>query len=157
MQTNNEYTYRREIKYRINGGTYHLLRQRFAAVMSRDDHARNGTYRVTSLYFDDVYGTAYRDKVNGVLKRKKYRIRAYDLGKDVIHLEEKIKHDNVGYKKSIPLTFEEYNSLLAGDYGFLADEKFADTSGGVLCPRSSSITSGRRLCTGRETSASLLI
>lgn len=129
---NNEYTYRHEIKYRINGGTYHILRQRFGAVMEPDRHAKNGLYRVTSLYFDDAYRSAYKDKVNGALRRKKYRIRAYDLSPDVIHLEEKVKHDTVGFKKSTTLTREQYDRILAGDLSFLADEKYADTAGGDM-------------------------
>lgn len=129
---NTDPIYRHEIKYRINGGTYHILRQRFRAVMQPDLHAKNGMYRVTSLYFDDAYRTAYRDKVNGALRRKKYRIRTYDLSPDVIHLEEKVKHDNVGYKKSITLTRDRYERILAGDYTFLADEKYAGTAGGDM-------------------------
>lgn len=128
----NEIKYRHEIKYRINGGTYHILRQRLRAIMQPDSHTSGGMYRVTSLYFDDIYGTAYKDKVNGALNRKKYRIRAYDLSPDVIHLEEKIKNDNVGYKKSIDITREQYETILSGDYSFLADEKYADTSGGDM-------------------------
>lgn len=124
--------YRHEIKYRINGGTYHILRQRLRAIMEPDSHTSGGMYRVTSLYFDDIYRTAYKDKVNGALNRKKYRIRAYDLSPAVINLEEKIKNDNVGYKKSIPLTEAQYRSLLDGDFSFLADEKYADTSGGDM-------------------------
>ena len=121
--------YRHEIKYRINGGLYHILRQRLAAVMQPDVHAKNGLYRVTSLYFDDIYRSAYRDKINGTLKRKKYRVRAYDLSKDVINLEEKIKHDTVGYKKTVRITAEEYERMLGGDFAFLADDRFADTAG----------------------------
>ncbi len=130
MKKKRDVQYRHEIKYRINGGTYHILRQRFRAVMQPDAHTENGLYRVTSLYFDDVYRSAYRDKVNGILNRKKYRIRIYDLGDDVIHLEEKIKNENVGYKKSIPLTKEQYYMLLNGDTSFLGSEEYADTSGG---------------------------
>lgn len=121
--------YRHEIKYRINGGTYHILRQRLAAVMQPDIHAKNGLYRVTSLYFDDIYRSAYRDKINGALRRKKYRVRAYDLSEDVINLEEKIKHAAVGYKKTVRITTEEYKRLLGGDFSFLADERFADSAG----------------------------
>lgn len=129
---NTEYNYRHEIKYRINGGTYHILRRRFGAMMQPDTHAKNGLYRVTSLYFDDAYRSAYRDKVNGTLKRKKYRIRAYDLSPDVIHLEEKVKHGSVGFKKSTVLTREEYDRILTGDFSFLADEKYSDTAGGDM-------------------------
>jgi len=122
--------YRHELKYRINGGTYHILRQRFKAVMIPDTHTAGGLYRVTSLYMDDIYRSAYNDKVNGAMHRKKYRIRIYDLGQDVIRLEEKVKDDEVGYKKSTPLTLEQYRCLLAGNCEFLADERYADSAGG---------------------------
>ncbi|MBO6301962.1 MAG: polyphosphate polymerase domain-containing protein [Ruminiclostridium sp.] len=135
----NNYRYRHEIKYRINGGTYHILRGRFAAVMEHDEHAKSGMYRVTSLYFDDVYRTAYKDKVNGALKRKKYRVRAYGHDTDgfrtepsLIRLEEKVKHENVGFKKTTVLTMEQYKSLLAGDFGIFAGEEYADTAAGDM-------------------------
>lgn len=139
MKTNHEYNYRHEIKYRINGGTYFILRQRLAAVMQPDRHAKDGRYRVTSLYFDDVYRTAYKDKLNGALKRKKYRIRVYDLSTEVIHLEEKVKHNDVGFKKSTELTLEQYESILAGNLSFLADETYTDTAGGDMLASHSAV------------------
>ena len=57
--------------------------------MKPDAHASGGRYRITSLYFDDIYGTGYNDKLNGVLNRKKYRIRTYNFDKNFIRLEEK--------------------------------------------------------------------
>lgn len=126
---NNKQKYRHELKYRIDTGTYHILRQRFRAAMKPDTHASGGQYRITSLYFDDIYGTGYNDKLNGVLNRKKYRIRTYNFDKNFIRLEEKRKDDNVGYKKSAVLTFEEYEKMIRGDYAFLADEKFSETAG----------------------------
>ncbi|MBR5089033.1 MAG: polyphosphate polymerase domain-containing protein [Ruminiclostridium sp.] len=132
MKSTDNIIYRNEIKYRINGAAYHILRGRLGALMQPDLHAKNGMYRVTSLYFDDIYRSAYFDKINGALRRKKYRIRAYDLSPDVIHLEEKVKHNSVGYKKSISLTREQYRSILNGDYSFLADECYADSSGGDM-------------------------
>ena len=145
MNRDNSINYRHEIKYRINGGTYHILRQRMKAVMKPDVHAGDGSglYRVTSLYFDDVFRTAYRDKLNGVMLRKKYRIRVYDLSPEVINLEEKVKHNNVGFKKSVPLTGEQYEKILAGDRSFLGGDGYTDTAGGdfyvsdraaALCP-----------------------
>ena len=127
---NDRIQYRHELKYRINGGTYHILRQRLQTVMIPDTHTEGGRYRVTSLYFDDIYRSAYNDKVNGALHRKKYRIRVYGLGKDVINLEEKVKDRDVGYKKSDRITEEEYRRILSGDCSFLADEKYDDSAGG---------------------------
>ena len=126
---NTTHKYRHEIKYRINIGTYHILRQRFKAVMEADKHAEKGRYRITSLYFDDIYGTAFFDKENGILNRKKYRIRTYNFDKSFIRLEEKIKDNDVGYKKSAILTYDEYKRLISGDFAFLSEERFSDTSG----------------------------
>jgi hypothetical protein len=105
---------RHEIKYVINSGVCEILRRRCAAVMQTDKHASNGGYRVTSLYFDDVYGTAYNDKLTGILKRKKFRIRAYNLSPDRITLEGKYKEGDYIKKKSAILTLEEYKAIISG-------------------------------------------
>lgn len=120
--------YRHELKYWISRGDYEVLRQRFGAVMKRDSHTKNGVYRITSLYFDDIYGTAYREKSNGMLYRKKFRIRSYELDPNFIRLEEKCKENNVGYKKSAVLTRDEYTDILNGKTAFLADERFMGTA-----------------------------
>ena len=114
-----------------------ILRQRLRAVMRPDLHANKGLYRVTSLYFDNIYRSAYFDKTNGTLNRKKFRIRVYDLGKDIINLEEKVKNDNVGYKKSSRLTLDEYGEIMSGNFGFLGEERFAEGAGGDFYASSS--------------------
>lgn len=120
--------YRHELKYRIRSGDYHILRARFKAVMKPDANTKDGVYRIRSLYFDDIYNTAYFDKMNGALNRKKYRIRAYNMDKDFIRLEEKVKDDNVGYKKSAVITYDEYKRILNGERAFLAEERFENTA-----------------------------
>ena len=80
---------RHELKFIINEGTYLMLRARLAPLMTVDPHGLNGEYRVTSLYFDDVYNSAYWQKVNGIETRRKFRIRAYDLDPSLITLESK--------------------------------------------------------------------
>ena len=52
-----------------------LLRERLGAVMRPDAHAGAGGYEVRSLYFDDMYGSAYGDKSAGLLRREKFRLR----------------------------------------------------------------------------------
>lgn len=121
--------YRHELKYSINSGIYAILKGRFDAVMEKDINTADGKYRVTSLYFDNIYGTAYRDKLSGALNRKKFRIRTYNLDPRYIRLEEKVKDDNVGYKKSAVLTLEQYRKILSGNPSFMADDAFCDTAG----------------------------
>lgn len=122
--------YRHENKYYINPGTYMVLRQRLKAAMSSDSHAgENGEYRITSLYFDDIYRTAYNDKISGVGQRKKYRIRVYGQNENVIKLEEKMKDGDFTCKESIFLTVNEYRKMLACNYSFLAENRFVNTAG----------------------------
>jgi hypothetical protein len=104
---------RHEIKYTLNSGVCEVLRRRVAAVMKTDKHADDGGgYRVTSLYFDDIYGTAYNDKLTGILSRKKFRIRAYNLSPGRINLECKLKEGDYIKKKSALLTPDEYKKLI---------------------------------------------
>lgn len=120
--------YRHEMKYIINEGTYQILRQRFKAVLKPDSHAEDGEYRITSLYFDDAYRSAYNDKMNGDCTRKKYRIRAYNFSPDIIKLECKGKDGEYGLKKNARLTYEQYKSAAKGDLSFCRLPEFEDTT-----------------------------
>ena len=110
---------RHEIKFLINEGTAVALRARLMPLMSADAHGVNGGYRVTSLYFDDIYNSAYNDKLNGIDTRRKFRARAYGLDPSHITLEAKHKDGEFVSKLSAPLTQEQYSALLAGDCGFM--------------------------------------
>ncbi len=60
--------------------------------MERDPHARpDGTYTVHSLYFDDWRDTALREKIDGLPRREKFRIRYYNGDLSFIRLEKKSK------------------------------------------------------------------
>lgn len=120
--------YRHELKYPVNSGIYAILKGRLDAVMEKDSNTEDGKYRVTSLYFDNIYNTAYRDKMGGAMNRKKFRIRTYNLDPSYIRLEEKVKDDNVGYKKNALLTMEQYRAVLDGNCGFMTGDEFSDTS-----------------------------
>lgn len=112
--------YRHELKYRINLADWALLQSRLPAVVRRDKHAGpNGEYMIRSLYFDDYWNTAYEEKDVGVLTRRKYRIRLYNYQDKIINLERKSKYGAYIYKQSAPLTREETQCILDGDYGFL--------------------------------------
>ncbi len=112
---------RHELKYMIDEGTYRALRGRLLPLMHHDEHGNNGEYRVTSLYFDDIYNSAYFDKTNGILTRRKFRVRSYDLDSSLITLEAKHKDGEFVSKLSQRLTMEQYKVLLSGDCGFMKD------------------------------------
>ncbi len=111
--------YRHEMKYLISIGEKECLKARIKPVLKPDPHARTGGYTVRSLYFDDYWNRAYEEKEMGILSRAKYRIRIYDYSDRHIRLERKKKVDRYILKESAPLTREETEKILGGEYGFL--------------------------------------
>ena len=116
--------FRHEWKYLINRAEKQLTDQRLRECMQLDPHAGEGGYMIRSLYFDDYWNTAYQEKVDGVLLRRKYRIRIYDYSDREIKLERKRKSDSWIYKEDAPLTHEQFDRILAGDYEFLRDSEY---------------------------------
>ncbi len=117
-------TYRYEQKYLIYQTQYRELVPVLSSLLSRDEHAGpGGEYMIRSLYFDDMYGSAYQEKQDGVYARKKYRIRVYNCGDQVIHLECKYKQGAYISKESVSLTREEYERIRGGDCRFLLEKQ----------------------------------
>lgn len=106
-------SYRHELKYQISPADYHALRQRLRAVMKRDPHTlADGLYTIRSVYFDNYRDKALREKVDGVQRREKFRIRYYNDDFSFITLEKKIKHNDLCMKLDATLTAGEYRRLL---------------------------------------------
>ena len=106
-------SYRHELKYQINPADHHALRQRLRTVMKCDPHTgADGLYTIRSVYFDNYKDKALREKVNGVQKREKFRIRYYNDDFSYITLEKKIKHNDLCMKIDAPLAVEEYRRIL---------------------------------------------
>lgn len=111
---------RHELKFYINDGVYHTLRSRLATIASPDSHMHDPEgYLITSIYFDDFHHTAMEEKISGNQFRNKYRIRGYNRSDARILLECKRKYGEYISKDSAPLSRQEYDSILAGDYSFL--------------------------------------
>lgn len=112
--------FRHELKYYLSLPEAALLKSRLSAVMKPDKHAGlDGSYMIRSLYFDDYFHSSYNEKDAGVLARKKYRIRIYNLDDSYISFERKLKNDQYISKQTAKLTREETDRILSGDYGFL--------------------------------------
>ncbi len=113
---------RQELKYVLGRGEYAALTQRCRAVMHRDPHAGpDGTYRICSLYFDDLGDNALLQNYSGVSNREKFRVRFYDGDLRSLHLEKKVKRGGLGTKYACPITPEQLQKLLDGDLGWMMD------------------------------------
>lgn len=83
---------RHEEKYIIDYRQYIMLRQRAMAALTPDENAENGSYVITSLYYDDPMDNALYEKLDGLPEHSKFRVRTYDYADRVIKLERKDKH-----------------------------------------------------------------
>ncbi len=107
---------RHEIKYAVSLFEAELLKRRLPCLLRPDAHAgKDGSYFIRSLYFDDPDFTAYREKLDGVKERTKYRIRFYNMNDSVIFLEKKTKDGDMTGKDSVRLTRELAETFLRGD------------------------------------------
>ena len=113
--------FRHEWKHEINHADLLILRQRLRAVMSADEHGTNGIYRIRSLYFDTPGDKALREKLDGVSRREKFRIRCYDHDHTLIHLEKKSKWGGLGSKQTADLSAREVRDITMGDTDWMAD------------------------------------
>ena len=111
--------YRHEYKHEISYMDMLTLRSRLSAVAKRDTHTIDGKYFIRSLYFDNASDKALREKIDGLNKREKFRIRFYNHDTSVIHLEKKSKINGLGIKESAPLTPQQAQAIVDGNYEWM--------------------------------------
>lgn len=104
--------YRVEQKYIITEEKAAYLKYKLEYLMDYDSHAKNGSYRIRSLYFDDFRDSFLEQNEAGNDFRQKFRIRTYNNSKDVIHLEIKKKERGYTRKEKENLTLVECNQLI---------------------------------------------
>ena len=115
---------RHEYKHQINLADVYGLRTRLSAVAKHDSNAgEDGTYFVKSLYFDNYMDKALREKIDGVNKREKFRIRYYGTDTSFIRLEKKSKINDLCNKESCRVTEEECQKIIDGDTRFMKDSE----------------------------------
>ena len=120
--------WRHELKFIIDEPTFHQLYFTLRPILHSDRHA-NGedgagfrSYQVRSLYFDDAGRSGIFDKLSGIDLRHKYRIRIYNDNDQVIHLEKKLKHNELTMKQICRVSRAQVDGLLAGEPEALLDE-----------------------------------
>jgi SPX domain protein involved in polyphosphate accumulation len=91
--------------------------------MRKDAHTIDGKYKIRSLYFDNLWDKALREKIDGVNKREKFRIRYYNDDISVIHLEKKSKCSGLGSKQRDAISAEEAQAIVDGKYDWMIECK----------------------------------
>ena len=117
--------FRHELKHEISKADYLVLLGRLSAVMHRDIHGENGSYTVRSLYFDDALDSALMEKINGINRREKFRLRYYGDDVTYIRLEKKSKINGLCQKMTTQLSVKEVQSLLQKDTLWMMEHESA--------------------------------
>lgn len=104
---------RHEEKYIIDYRQYAMLRNRCMSALTPDPHGDNGSYVITSIYYDDPHNNALHEKLDGLPGHSKFRIRTYDYSQQVINLERKDKHGILTHKIAARISQSQI-SLLRG-------------------------------------------
>lgn len=110
---------RSELKYWISYRDSVCLQEELNRLLLPDRYARDGFYRVKSLYFDSLDQVDYIDKIEGVEHRKKLRMRIYDEDTEWVKLECKQKSGALQHKESLSVSRKDAVSCMEGDYGCL--------------------------------------
>lgn len=122
--TTTETRLRHEEKHQVNLREALVLSRRLEKLFPRDPHAGpEGSYQVVSLYYDDPYDTALRQKLDGVNRREKFRLRYYGEEPAFFKLEKKYKVKGLCGKGACTLSREEGERLLRGDFAFLLEKE----------------------------------
>lgn len=116
--------FRHELKHEITYSDMLTIRQRLSAIAKPDIHAVHGRYLIRSLYFDTPTDKALREKIDGVSRREKFRIRYYNDNLSVIYLEKKSKLAGLGQKQKAPLTTEEAQAIVDGQLEWMTDSRY---------------------------------
>ena len=112
---------RHEWKHIISPSDKAQLIARLSTFCSPDPHYGANSYHIRSLYFDNVYDKALRERLNGQECREKFRIRYYNFDDSYIVLEKKSKFNQLCGKQSTRITRADAESLLRGEIGWLMD------------------------------------
>ena len=112
-------TFRHEYKYVIPYQVMLKLKKELEEVLILD---RGESYKVRSLYFDSPDDTDYYDKQGGELKRKKIRLRIYDVNDNYAKLEIKAKNDIHQLKESLLISKDDAKKIINGDYECLLEK-----------------------------------
>ena len=114
---------RHEHKFYINQADCTQLRSKLKVIANLDKNVgENGTYRIRSLYFDNYADKMVTEKLQGLSRREKFRIRYYNNDTNFINLEKKYKINHLTYKEKASLTKYQCQQILDGDYTCLTED-----------------------------------
>jgi hypothetical protein len=111
---------RTELKFYIKRDDILTIRNIIEKIMKLDSYTnlQKRDYQVTSLYFDTFDNKDLDEKLAGILKRRKIRIRYYG-DNSIIKFEVKNRENLIINKESVKISKNEAAEIIQGNYDIL--------------------------------------
>ena len=111
---------RTELKFYIKRDDILTIRNIIEKIMKLDSYtnSQKRDYQVTSLYFDTFDNKDLDEKLAGILKRRKIRIRYYG-DNSIIKFEVKKRENLIINKESVEISKNEAVEIIQGNYDIL--------------------------------------
>ena len=104
---------RYELKYYISNSTAASLKSVLGSLFETDSHSNeDGSYMISSTYFDDRNFSSYFEKNAGNDFRDRWRIRSYNGSDEYVCLERKAKRGDTSVKNGKRISAETAISLM---------------------------------------------
>lgn len=109
-----------ELKYVIDAARRDALLDEIRSNMAPDPYGEDGTYRVTSLYYDSPDFVCFDSKIEGIRYRRKVRIRTYGAHEEdptaEVAVEIKQRINRTVQKRRVGMPLAEAVALLAREH-----------------------------------------
>lgn len=111
--------FRNEIKYIIPYEKALKMSGILDQILQRDSYGEEGRYIVRSQYYDSLDDQDLFDNLQGVMEKRKIRLRIYAPDTEKVKLEYKCKSNTSGRKLSMTITREEARQMEQSQYDWL--------------------------------------
>jgi len=105
---------RHEEKFICSERQLALIESRLRTILQIDSHQDGDDYGIRSLYFDTFDDGMYQDSLNGVDRRRKYRIRFYNMNDVYFRMERKDTVGRLKQKYSTAISRENVRMCIDG-------------------------------------------
>ena len=130
LKKDNQIFSRFEFKYIINKNLSKVIQQEVKNFTTNDDFSKKkDKYLVRSLYFDNNIFTNFKEKIDGIKNRHKFRIRTYSMKKNELvpmYLEMKGRDNQRTFKNRTKIEIDDLKSFCGNKDLFHLKKKYLD-------------------------------
>ena len=112
-------SFRKEVKFRLSKFDFEILKNNLCSQGMQTLYSKR---KINSIYYDSELMNMFNDSEEGILPRKKIRIRWYELSLGA-KIETKISSIEGRFKKSTPINYTSFENfpkkIFDQDYGIL--------------------------------------